>query len=107
MTWHDMTWHDSWESYSFRDDARKGFDNYKTYENWLKKSNRTTRSDGTSTIIWPWMKGFIDLVGIGAGMNNEDEINEIASYLLRDAGKFPSDYNTTTNDQDWNITHTK
>ncbi|OEU21534.1 hypothetical protein FRACYDRAFT_235159 [Fragilariopsis cylindrus CCMP1102] len=94
----------SWESYSFRDDARKGFDNYKTYENWLKKSNMTTRSDESSTIIWPWMKGFIDLVGVGAGMNNEDEINEIASYLLRDAGTFPSAYNTTTNDQDWNIT---
>ena len=32
-------------------------------------------------------------------------MNEIASYLLRDAGKFPSDYNATANDQDWNLTY--
>ena len=32
------------------------------------------------------MKGFIDLVGVGAGINNEREINEIASYLLHGAG---------------------
>ena len=44
-------------------------------------------SDETSAIIiWPWMKGFIDLVGVGAGINNESEINEIASYLLHGAG---------------------
>jgi hypothetical protein len=61
-------------------------------------------SDNTSTIIWPWMKGFIDLVGGGAGMNSDE--NEIASYLLRDAGIFPSDYNAKANDQDWNVTYT-
>ena len=69
----------------------------------------TRNSDETSTIIWPWMKGFIDLVGVGAGIignNNVNEINEIASYLLRDAGIFPSDYNSTANDQDWNLTNT-
>ena len=44
-------------------------------------------SDETSAIIiWPWMKGFIDLVGVGAGINNKNEINEIASYLLHGAG---------------------
>ena len=73
----------------------------------------TTRSsDQTSTIIWPLMKGFIDLVGVGAGIiagnnnENEDAINEIASYLLRDAGKFPNDYNAKANDQDWKLTNT-
>ena len=71
----------------------------------------TTRSsDQTSTIIWPWMKGFIELVGVanggGIGNNNKNAINEIASYLLRDAGKFPSDHNAKANDQDWNITNT-
>jgi hypothetical protein len=67
----------------------------------------TSNRDETSTIIWPWMKGFIDLVGVANGgmNNNEGEINEIASYLLRDAGKFPSDYNAKVNDQDWNLTY--
>jgi hypothetical protein len=39
------------------------------------------------------MKGFIDLVGGN---------NEIASYLLRDAGKFPRDFNATANVEEWN-----
>jgi hypothetical protein len=66
----------------------------------------TSNRDDTSTIIWPWMKGFIDLVGVANNKENESEINEIASYLLRDAGKFPSDYNAKTNDQDWNLMKT-
>jgi len=37
------------------------------------------------------MRGFIDLVGG----------NEIASYLLQDAGKFPSGYNATALIKDW------
>jgi hypothetical protein len=84
----------SWEAYSFREDARKGGD--RNYDRWLERSNMTTANGGTSIIAWPWMRGFIDLVGG----------TEIALYLLQDAGKFPRDYNATANIQDWNITYT-
>ena len=84
----------SWEAYSFREDARKGGD--RNYDRWLERSNMTTANGGTSIISWPWMRGFIDLVGG----------TEIALYLLQDAGKFPRDYNATANIQDWNITYT-
>jgi hypothetical protein len=56
----------------------------------------TSSTGGTSTVAWPWMRGFVDLVGG----------TEIALYLLGDAGKFPRDYNATANIQDWNITFT-
>jgi hypothetical protein len=71
----------SWEAYSFRDDARKGGD--RNYERWFERSNMTSSTSsggGTSVVAWPWMRGFVDLVGG----------TEIASYLLRDALEIPT-----------------
>ena len=67
----------------------------RSYDTWFKKANLTNNGE-TSTIAWPWMRGFVDLVGG----------DEIASYLLRDAGKFPSGYNITEKDEDWKIQYT-
>jgi hypothetical protein len=89
-----VLWHGSWEAYSFRNDARKGGD--RNYAAWFERSNMTTRYGGMSIVAWPWMRGFVDLVGG----------TEIALYLLHDAGKFPLDYNATANIQDWSITFT-
>ena len=74
----------SWEAYSFREDARKDGD--RTYDRWLERS---TSNGGMSIIAKPWMRGFTDLVGG----------TKIDLYLLRDAGKFPGDYNATANIQ--------
>ena len=68
----------SFESYSFRDDARKG--GVRTYEIWKRKSNQT--KGDSSTVIRPWLKGFVELVG-GP---------DVASHLLQNAGVFPEDY---------------
>jgi hypothetical protein len=65
----------------------------KSYNKWLERSKEKFGNKGrTSIITWPWMRGFIDLVGG----------NDIASYLLRDAGIFPHGYNAKANIQDWN-----
>jgi hypothetical protein len=55
------------------------------------------KKDRPSIITWPWMRGFIDLVGG----------NKIASYLLHDAGIFPSGYNAKANVKDWNKSYEK
>jgi len=68
----------SFESYSFRDDARQG--GLRSFEIWKERSNQTLGE--YSNVIRPWLRGFVGLVG-GP---------EVASYLLQDAGKFPDDY---------------
>ncbi len=69
----------SFESYSFRDDARQG--GLRSYEIWKERSNDTLGE--YSHVVRPWLRGFVDLVGG----------SEVASYLLQDAGRFPEDYN--------------
>ena len=72
----------SFESYSFRDDARQG--GIRTYEIWKERSKQTEGE--FSHVVRPWLRGFVELVG-GP---------DVASYLLQDAGKFPDDYNVTS-----------
>lgn len=72
----------SFESYSFRDDARQG--GIRSYEIWKERSNQTKGE--FSHVVRPWLRGFVELVG-GP---------DVASYLLQDAGKFPDDYNVTS-----------
>jgi len=61
----------SWESYSFRDDARKG--TLRTYDKWFKNSNRTT--GGADDEIRPWIVGFVQEFG-----------TTLAQELLKDVG---------------------
>ena len=68
----------SFESYSFRDDARKG--DLVNDDKWRERANKTRGE--FSHGIRPWLRGFVELVG-GP---------KVASYLLQDAGKFPDDY---------------
>ena len=77
----------SFESYSFRDDARKG--SIRTYETWKSRSNKTKGE--YSHVPRPWLKGFVELVG-GP---------KVASYLLQDAGKFPNDYDINSKIKDY------
>ena len=77
----------SWAAYSFRDDARRG--GLRSYEAWLERSNYTNGE--YSTVIRPWLQGFITLVGG----------SDIASYLLQDAGKFPKTFNVTERINDY------
>jgi len=66
----------SFESYSFRDDTRKG--GIKTYDVWKERS--TLSAGGVDDFLRPWIAGFVELVG-----------EEEAQLLLRDAG-LPPDY---------------
>jgi len=61
----------SWESYSFRDDARKG--TLRNREVWEERSVK--QDGGADDEIRPWIQGFVRLVG-----------DEQAKYLLKDAG---------------------
>lgn len=69
----------SWESYSYRDDARKGLD--RTYDSWLHRSNAASviYNAGAST----WINGFQRSVGL-----------EKANRLLSEAG-LPADYDAS------------
>jgi hypothetical protein len=71
----------SWESYSYRDDARKG--TLHTWEAWEDRGAR--RLGGPDDEIRPWIGGFVDMVG-------EKE----AARLLQDAG-LPPDYRMSQN----------
>ena len=68
----------SFSSYGYRNDARKG--GLRTYDIWKKRSEETKGE--TSTVVRPWLRGFVDLVGGPAE----------ASWLLRDAGQFPDGF---------------
>ena len=77
-----------WPSYSFRDDARRG--GLRSYDVWRDRANMT---QGEFTRgIWPWLGGFVDLVGRGAGGGPE-----VAAHLLQDAGRFPKGFDPWAN----------
>jgi len=78
----------SFESYSFRDDARKG--GSRNAEKWRKRANDTKGE--FSHVMRPWLRGFVELVG-GP---------KVASYLLQDAGKFPDDYDVVSRINEYN-----
>lgn len=65
----------SWESYSFRDDARRGGE--RSREQWEYKA--TTNSEGTDDIIRPWVSGFVETHGLAK-----------AQQLLHGAGLPPN-----------------
>lgn len=81
----------SFESYSFRDDSRKG--GLRTYDIWKERSSRTAGE--YSHVIRPWLRGFVELVG-GP---------DVASYLLQDAGKFPEDYDVNVKMDEYRTTY--
>lgn len=66
----------SFESYSFREDARKGM--MRSYDVWKERS--TLAGGGVDDILRPWIAGFVEWAG-----------EEEARRLLRDAG-LPPDY---------------
>jgi hypothetical protein len=49
----------SWESYSFRDDSRKGYE--RSVEQWEYKSS--TNAELADDLIRPWIRGFVDRHG--------------------------------------------
>ena len=82
----------SWAAYSSRaNDARAG--DQRTYKIWQERS---TMTDGEhSQLIRPWLQSFVKLVGL-----------DTASYLLQDAGKFPTNHNVTGRiDDQWSFYH--
>mmetsp|Transcript_43298 Transcript_43298/g.101525 ORF Transcript_43298/g.101525 Transcript_43298/m.101525 type:complete len:127 (-) Transcript_43298:220-600(-) len=81
----------SFESYSFRDNSRKG--GLRTYETWKERSSQTAGE--YSQVIRPWLRGFVKLVG-GP---------DVASYLLQDAGKFPEDYDVNVKADEYRTTY--
>jgi hypothetical protein len=78
----------SWESYSFRDDARKGFE--RSREQWEYKAS--TNSDQTDDNIRPWLKGFVDLHG-----------PEKAERLLANVGLPPNYKSKNSADASWHL----
>ena len=81
----------SFESYSFRNDARQG--GLRTFDIYQERAHQTKGE--FSHVIRPWLTGFIELVG-GP---------DVATYLLQDAGKFPEDYNISSRIRDYNTTY--
>mmetsp|Transcript_43611 Transcript_43611/g.48506 ORF Transcript_43611/g.48506 Transcript_43611/m.48506 type:complete len:115 (+) Transcript_43611:346-690(+) len=77
-----------WSAYSSRvNDARIG--DQRTFQIWQERS---TMNDGEhSHLIRPWLQSFVKLVGVDA-----------ASYLLQDAGKFPTNHNVTGRINEYN-----
>jgi len=71
----------SWESYSYREDARDGY--LRSYDKWHKIS--IMKAGGSDDYMRPWIGGFIKVVG-----------EENARYLLQDAG-LPRDYRNPRN----------
>jgi hypothetical protein len=76
----------SWESYSFRDDSRRG--NERSLEQWEYKA--TTQSDLADDNIRPWLQGFVQTHG-----------TRRAQKLLQDAG-LPKNYRNK-NDTKWTL----
>lgn len=76
----------SWESYSFRDDSRKGFE--RSLEQWQYKA--TTVSENTDDIIRPWVAGLV-----------EQEGEQGAADMLRDVG-LPASYKNA-DDETWRL----
>lgn len=76
----------SWESYSFRDDSRKGYERSK--EQWEYKA--TTNGEQTDDHIRPWLSGFAQTHGI-----------DKAKQLLQGAG-LPPNYRNKNNHQ-WHL----
>jgi len=74
----------SWESYSFRDDSRRGGE--RSREQWEYKA--TTNGEGDDDVIRPWLEGFVRNVG-----------NDKAKELLKDAG-LPKGYRNV-NESAW------
>ena len=72
----------SWESYSFREDARKN--DLKSFETWQERSMQ--KAGGADDDARPWIAGFVELVG-----------EKAAKDLLEDAG-LPPDYKKANND---------
>jgi hypothetical protein len=66
----------SWESYSVRDDSRRG--NERSYEQWEFKA--FSNGEANDDVIRPWLEGFV-----------QSEGEEEAQKLLEDAG-LPDDY---------------
>jgi len=79
----------SFESFSFRNDARGGV------RASLWKERATETEGEVSQAIRPWLRGFVELVG---GPN-------VASYLLQHAGKFTDDYDVISRINDYNSTY--
>jgi len=81
----------TFESYSFRNDARQGgLRNFQVY------SERAHQTIGEfSHVTRPWLRGFTELVG-GP---------DVATYLLQDAGKYPEGYNITSRIREYNLTY--
>jgi hypothetical protein len=71
----------SWESYSFRDDARQGKEHNR--QRFDKKSN--LRSVMNDDEIRPWVKGFVEYVG-----------EPLAKHLLQDVGEFGENIGSIT-----------
>jgi len=85
-----------WPSYSFRNDARRG--GLRSYDVWSERANMT---QGKLThVIWPWLVGFVELVGRGAGGGPE-----VAAYLLQDAGCFPEGFDPLANVKSYKKTY--
>lgn len=77
----------SWESYSFRDDARRGFE--RSREQWEYKS--TTNADQTDDNIRPWLQGLVVTQG-----------EERAREFLQGAG-LPAGYRPRHDGRSWNL----
>jgi hypothetical protein len=76
----------SWETYSYRDDARKG--NEKNRVIWEYRS--TLQDGGANDEVRPWIQGFVRMVG-----------EDVARQLLRDVG-LPTNYTTAASvDATW------
>ena len=72
----------SWESYSFREDARKGAN--RNYEVWQERSK--LQDGGVDDDVRLWLSGFVNMVG-----------NKTAQQLLKDAG-LPPNYKKSANE---------
>lgn len=76
----------SWESYSFRDDARRGGE--RSHEQWEYKA--TTNGEFSDDNIRPWLRGFVETMG-----------QDGAKELLQDAG-LPKNYEKEF-DESWHL----
>ena len=76
----------SWESYSFRDDARRG--NERSYEMWQFRSLDEEETDDN---IRPWLDGFVKTHGL-----------DQAQHLLKSVG-LPKQYNNEQNIKKTNV----
>jgi hypothetical protein len=72
----------SWESYSFRDDARKGYE--RSREQWEYKAS--INADTTDDNIRPWLKGFVDTHGVEKAQTLLANVGLPPQYKPRNAG---------------------